>query len=181
MKISGKRTLALVVAIGVLTGILDACAAKPASSKITRSFDIAYGAKTVEDLCSECVTVVHGKVSKIGASTDVGDTVHTAVEVAVQEQFKGSDQTATTCLYWEEGGETDTQIATPMSGALITAGQEAFFFIFEDGSRYPGFYVKDGKVTLEKFMEPDLFTSSDSNFKSISVEEFADIVRSGVK
>ena len=176
-----KKALTLVISIGVVTGILEACAAKPASSKITRTFSASYEAKTVEELCSECETVVHGKVSKIGVSSDVGNTVHTTVEVAVQEQFKGNSQTAKTCSYWEVGGETDTQIVKPMEGTLITEGQEAFFFINKDGSRYPGFYVKDGKVTLEKFMEPDLFASSDSNFKSISVEEFADIVRRDVK
>jgi len=181
MKMLLKRAFALVITIGVTASILSACAAKPASSKISRTFSACYAAKTVEELCKECVTVVHGKVSKIGPSSDVGDTVHTAVEVAVQEQFKGNSQTAKTCSYWEEGGETDTQVATPMNGALITVGQEAFFFIFKDGSRYPGYYVKDGKVTLEQFMKPDLFTSSDGNFKSISVEKFTDIVRSCVK
>lgn len=123
------------------------------------------------------VSIVRGSVSRIGDSVNTADTVKTTFYIQADEVYKGQESLrGNEVPFWELGGETDNRIAYPVCKELTQTGQEAFFFIKKDGSRYPDFNITNGKVTVSRERLPSFFTDSDPYYKEISVEQLAKFI-----
>lgn len=144
----------------LLVGTCAGCTQEGTASKTVRTFEICYASFTLEELCERSPVIVRGTIEKIGKSTDVQDTVHTSFTINVTDLIKGGSKYATKATSWFEGGETKTQIASPVSGTFPQVGEEHIFFISTDGSYYPFYQIRDNTVGLPEFSESKLLNSS---------------------
>ena len=173
------RLSAIVISLLMMLALLSACAQQGTTSKINRTFEASYAAVTLEDLCAQSTTIVRGTIASIGKSTDHSDSVHTAFTIQVKDNIK-SAKSKDTADAWFLGGETATQICTPISGTLPKVGDEYVFFIYDDGSFSPYGKITDGNVILEQFLNSKLFTDKSKSQQTVSadalVAEIKDIV-----
>ena len=179
MKTRKIRFCSALFALLLVVGLFAGCAQQGTTSKINRTFEASMAANTLEELCAQSVIIARGTIASIGKSTDYSDSVHTAFTINVTDELKRT-KSGTKTEAWFLGGETSTQICTPISGSLPKAGDEYIFFIFEDGSFSPFGKVTDGNVVLESFMNSKLFTDKSAAQQTVSadalVAEIKDIV-----